>query len=381
MFCDHCGQPVSKEAQFCGKCGKALSGETKKVVASESHQKKLWLYPALSAGIAAILLGCVFLYHVIVNQQVDQMIDVSQRLALEGKLAEAKQITEEALQKKADHPLLRMNQKIIEDAIAIDHLLESGKKLASDQRYVEATQQLDEAEQRLADRSGKIYEQLQEKVDIERVGIVIAKVESDIPNKQNVAELGSLLTQLEPYAEQATETIQLIQKKMVNIAVESATQALQNHHFESARTTVEEALVFDDQNEKLLNIKQTIRNEQLAFEQAEQQRIELAIEASIKEDIKNRANAVELLDLQYGLTEYDNYLVHGEIRNVATLPISAIIMYYEFLNGDGDVVNSGSSYVDPYYLNRGEVGSFGNTYYTDDSISEVRISRIEWNLN
>ncbi|MEH7524864.1 FxLYD domain-containing protein, partial [Bacillus sp. JJ1503] len=119
----------------------------------------------------------------------------------------------------------------------------------------------------------------------------------------------------------------------------------------------------------------------LAFEEAEQQRIEKAMEAAAKEDLQNRTAAVSVSDFSAETDEYGDLYIIGNVKNVATTSISSITIYYTIYNENGGFLSSGYTSVYPYYLEPGELGYFDNIYYGVGQNVNVEIDNITWYLN
>lgn len=409
MYCIACGSSIMEGSKFCGQCGKEVEEplpregkelpaeiettpdledeeveeqvqSTTESLATSIHQKS-WFFPVSALVVVLIGLGSVYGYQSSINDKVEQTIQAAEKLALEGNLIEAKEQNHAALSIRKNHPILMDNQKIIEDALLIDQLIQEGQDLATGKKFNDGLAKVEQAKKTLKAREGAVYDLLTEKANGEAASITVAQVEAELASKNSIGELIPLLLKLDNYPEESNKIKANVLEKMVNLATTGATKALQSKDYLAAQQTIEEVLKYDEKNSKLLGMRETISEEKSNFEKAEQKRLEVAIEASIKQDIKNRTEAVELTYLDYGLDAYGSFYVIGEVKNVASRPIQSVLIYYEILDENGAFIKDGVSYVEPYYLDVEELGVFGNTHYDYyGEMKSVNMTRVEWRL-
>ena len=127
--------------------------------------------------------------------------------------------------------------------------------------------------------------------------------------------------------------------------------------------------------------KEKVKNEQVAFEKAEQERIEQAMKAAAQEDLKNRTAAVEVTALNANVDEYGDLYINGEIKNVATKGIYSITIYYTITDAEGNYLDDGFTTVYPYYVKPGDTGTFEDIYYGVNENAKVAIDNITWYLD
>ena len=90
--------------------------------------------------------------------------------------------------------------------------------------------------------------------------------------------------------------------------------------------------------------------------------------------MNNRTNGVQLLSINAGLDDYGYFQISGEVNNVATSPISAVTIYYDLKDANGNVLYHDTVYVTPDYLAIGDKGSFSNSYYYDGSMPTATVT-------
>src|SRR5690606_32683032 len=93
-----------------------------------------------------------------------------------------------------------------------------------------------------------------------------------------------------------------------------------------------------------------VKMEQAAYELAEQQRIERAMEAAAAEDYINQTAAVELLQYDKMMNELGQIVLVASLKNVATRAIYDIELKYTIINELEEVISQGTSKVTPNYV-------------------------------
>ena len=215
-----------------------------------------------------------------------------------------------------------------------------------------------------------------------RSKITIGKIKKELNELSTIDELGSRLSMLESLTEEEAEKIkEEIINKIVQISTDEVEKLLAEKKFSKAFETIDKALQFDHDNEKLLALRERVNQEKVAFEEAEQKRMEQAIEAAAREDLKNRTEAVEITDFSIELDEYGDLYIHGEVKNKATVGISLITVNYTIYNKDGTYIDDGFIYVYPDYLAPGEKGTFEDVYYGIYEDVTVQIDNVTWYLD
>jgi hypothetical protein len=143
---------------------------------------------------------------------------------------------------------------------------------------------------------------------------------------------------------------------------------------------VNKGLEYSTDNETLLAFKEKIQQEQAAFEQAETERMERAMEAAAKEDLQNRTAAVDVTFFEAEVDEFGDLYLYGEVTNVATKDISQITIYYSVYDLEGEYLYDSWTSVYPYSIRPGEQGSFDDVvFYLYEDVN-VEIDNITWYL-
>ncbi|RED89271.1 zinc-ribbon domain-containing protein [Cohnella phaseoli] len=424
MFCLKCGTELPEGSKFCNHCGASLAavGQTEEMkertdpagipeenetavaldpalngrgiqdyigdtTANPASRKRVpilvYVLPIVSLVIVAALLGSIYAYQKSVNRQVEELLQQGEQLALDGKLAEGKAAIEKALEKRPDHRVLLADQKLLTDAIALQARLDDADKQRKGKKFDEAIKEIDSLQKELASRSGPVFQKLVAAVDTKKEEVVVEQVVAGLPAKKAVEELAPLFNVIRDYkGEAAQKAANQIKQKIADIAYEKASAELSDKQFANALVTLEEALKFDESNKKLTTLKTTVEQKKQSFEEAENRRIEEAIEKANQEDLANRTEAVELVSVDAFTDEYGYFIVEGTIKNRATRSISSVLLYFDILDESGEAVDQASVYVSPEFLASGDEGDFYAEFYNyEDNMSSVNVNRAEWQLN
>ncbi|HZG86063.1 zinc-ribbon domain-containing protein [Paenibacillus sp.] len=338
-----------------------------------------WLLPLLCTLLSAASVAGVFAYQTFVNMEVDRLHTEAERLALEGDWRGALDRIDAALEKRPGHALLKNDRQVLLDTMLLDDKIAGTTDDLEAKEYDEAKQRIETVKDQLEDRSGAVYALLSAKADRQEETIVLTQVKNEYPEAATLAQLTPYLKLLKPYdSEEAKAASKEIADKIVDVAHKQASEALADKNFAEALSTINEALVHAKDADKLEELKERVEAEQTAFEEAERERLESAMKAASQEDLRNRTEAVELVSIYAYPDEYGYFNIEGEIRNIATRPISSVMLYYDILDGWGDVLYSDSLYVDTEYLGVGETGTFYVYYDHDGMMDSVNVTSAEW---
>ncbi|RXZ82208.1 zinc-ribbon domain-containing protein [Paenibacillaceae bacterium] len=421
MFCSQCGVELLPDSKFCNHCGAAQTLQLDKspdssvqgAVKSSSADSDLsasiaeiqsgklesaaadlpvlltphkrgriwhWLLPVCSLCLVAAAGYGLYMHQMKLNKQVDQFLAEGESLVRDGKLMEGKDKFEAALAWRPEHPVLLNNKELLRDAIALDDLLQATENAESDD-FDQTLKTIRNVKRDLKARTGVVFDQLSALADQKEEDIVIKKVSESYPEKTSVRELSPLLRTLRAYkSEKSGQVMKLIEQKMVEIAHNQAADEADEKQFGLALATIDEVLGMVPISSQLEELRSDIEQRKTSFEQAEQQRIQQALETAAKEDEKNRTAAVEVLELEVYTDEYGYFNIEGSMRNNATRMISGVIVYVDILDSEGTIIDSEELYVHPDYIEAGGEGRFSSYLYNYGNMAKVRVTSSEWQL-
>lgn len=422
MYCPKCGTKTADDtAQFCSNCGANLRSEQLVIpsneetgdksltsdssenilvernldqiykaeqVRSEKHKpgKSSLFWPiSVPVIILIITIGVVFAYYnqqIHTNQEVVSLKGKAEKAALKGEYKDSLSLLKKAEGLRPSYKVLAEDKVRIEAAIALDKSLTAISDSLKTQQIDKAESEITSFNHSLQKLEGPLFTPFHKKIEEKATTLAVAKIKQEINNLSTVEELASKLTALTSLQAAETDAVkQIILSKIVDVTTKDAETELSDKQFSDALSTVDKGLEYAEKDAKLLSFKDRIQNEQAAFEKAEQQRIEQAMEAAAQEDLTNRTAAVNVTDLQATTDEYGDVQITGEIKNTATVPVSSITLYYTVSDLNGNEIGSDYGYVSPFYLEPGDSGNFESTYYGAYQDVNVKITRATWQLN
>lgn len=433
MYCHKCGNKIEDEsALFCHKCGTELNIEktdgldneqnakqpidepveqTNEVQENESDTddlddktdleqtsqeeissrvminrgRKSLLWPIAIPILSLLLSGSVgyfyYQHQMNVNQQVIDMKDKAENAALKGQYKQALSLLKEASNLRPTYTVLQDDQKQIQKALELDKSLDDITALLKKQELEKADSKISKFKDSLKNLKGPLFSPFQKRIADKETTLAVAKIKVEIDKLKTVDQLAVKLTSLSSLkSKESDEVNQLIRSKIVTLTLKDAEKLLNEKQYSEAIDSVDRGLNYASKNSKLLSFKDRIKKEQTAFEKAEQERIEQAMEAAAQEDLNNETAAVSVEDLDVYLDEYGDLNITGEIVNSATVPISSITLYYTIYDLSGNAIGSDYTFVDSYYLEPGESGSFSDTNYGVNQEVTVEIDNATWYL-
>lgn len=400
MYCHKCGEKVIDGAQFCPHCGAKVQNHAQAEMAAgttpasrldklEKPQKKSALsrilpivIPMISFLLVAAGLAFYYIQEQTINEEVLQIKEDAETAALKQKYKQAKELLEEALDKRPNYETLTINLKAVEQAIQYDQSIAAISEYIKKSQFDEADNELSHLKNQLNEEQSPIFEPLQRKMKEKEVNITVGKIKSELNDLATVDELSGKLSILANLPEKEARAVRTeIIKKIVQISLDQAEQQLKDKHFSQAISTVDKGLQYAVNNEKLTALKVRIEQDKQAFEKAEQERIEQAMASAAEEELKNKTAAAEVIDLQANVNEYGDLYLSGSLTNRATTNIYSITVYYSIYDEQHSLIESGDTVVYPYLLEPGESGTFDRIHYGLHENVKVEIDNITWYLD
>lgn len=398
LYCHKCRTSLIEGSQFCPSCGTKIElknsptsvqnvpieESTKPMVAviKEKKSNVIWLLPAFTALFAVIVIVGFYFHETSISRDVEVLVQLAEKKALEGDLQTAKESIEQALLNRPNHTIAAINLTIIQNGELYEGLLKEALSHSDANQYDEAFILLNQIDEQLTDYHGPFYDRFKEQSGILTTSITLASVRDSQEDLQSIDELANLLEKIEAFtSEESQELIALLKRRIVDIAVNNAQNHLQKNQFSEADAEIEHGLKFDESSDKLLAYKETVRDEKTAFEEAEINRLEQAMAKVAQEDVHNRTNSAELLLIDFSYDDdYSDFYVWGEVKNRGTRPISTIEINYSMYDLEDQFIDSSSTYVFPNQLMPNETGSFEETLVIYDTVGRVEIDTYNWNV-
>ncbi len=377
--CGKCGEQVSEESRFCSHCGESLDEDANQ--SRLNRRKNLWavLLPLIALLISSGALLFTYNYEKEINQEVLADKEKAVKLALDGKYMESEAILAEAVDKRPDFNAVRTELSSIRSALAMDSDLDKIDDYIDDNRLKDAKESLGTIQNQIINHNSKLSATLSPRTNELDSRITVKEISHEINQLDTIDNLAVKLDTLSGLnLEEAAKVREKISQKIVSLAVDKAEKAMDNKQYTDAVNVVDRGLQYVSNHEKLVKLKKRVIKEQTAFEQAEEERIKHAMQQAAKEDLKNKNDAVKILDVKLSNSEFGEIKVSGKVQSVATKIISSIKVKYDLVNNKDKVVKSSSSQIYPMYLNPGDKGNFEKVIYDVKGDLTVKVTDLEW---
>ncbi|MBU8906526.1 FxLYD domain-containing protein [Desertibacillus haloalkaliphilus] len=391
MYCHSCGQKRVENAQFCSNCGTEFvdTDAKKRVEEKQTDQDQTsssrayqWFIPVVSMILIGFGLGYFYITETNKNEQVHAIVTEVDQLLSESNYSEAASRLSSALHTRPEHVELEQFMLLVEKASQYEQDLLEVDSLLQEKSFDEASENLLDLNAKLNEETNELYQPLHTMVQESEDRLTVALIRDELDELTTYEQLATKLSEVSSVGTEGAGLIkEQIITKIVDVTYEQASALLQQHDFSGASNHVEKGLQHAADSEKLLNFREKIEHDQIAFQQAEQQRIEQAMIAAAEEDLKNRTDAVEVVSMDSNLDEWGDLYFHGEIKNTATKPIYSVELYASVYDHEGIYLGGSLVSVYPYYIEPGEVGYFSGTFYGVYENMEISIEDATWYLD
>ena len=340
------------------------------------------LLPILSLIIVVAGLSVFYFQEKEINREVVALNNSAEKVALKEDYYKAKKLLEKAIEKRPNYMALKDNLTEVDKAITYEKSLGKVSECLKKTEFDAASKELASLKEKLSGEIGPLFEPFHKQIKDKEVKITVGTIKKELNGLTTIDQLAGKLSILVSLPDsEASAVKQEILNKIVQISNDEVESELTNKQFTEAFVTIDKGLQYAVNNEKLLSLKTRVEQDKNAFEKAEQGRIEQAMEAAAKEDLKNRTAAVEVSNLSIDIDEYGDLYIAGDVENIATTSISSITIYYTINDINGSYIDDGNASVYPYSLEPGETGDFEDTYYGVYEKVNVEIDNITWYLN
>ncbi|MDX5475754.1 MAG: zinc-ribbon domain-containing protein [Bacillaceae bacterium] len=397
MFCHQCGAKVNEDANYCSNCGANLKEEYMSHEhedqeafqdrSSRTKQSKLKTYfpyilPLASLLVFTIFISSYYFHEQNVNAKVIAMQSEAEEYALEGDFDKAKEILQAASDIRPNYHIVKNNIEVIKLMQEYQASFKQLDKKIEEKQYVDAEKLIIQLKDSLPRIDGPLIQKLRSEIEDKEATIKISKIVEELEELTTVAELARKLQVLSSVpSEDGMAVKEQVINRIVQITVEEAEQEIENKQFSRARSVIDRGLQYAVNDDRLLALRERVQSEQEAFELAEQERLDKAIEAAEKEELQNKTAAVELIHLEATLDDFGGLSVAGQIQNVATTGIYSVTITYNILDKEGELIDTRQTTVYPYHISQGEYGKFEDYYFGILEEVEVEIENITWYLD
>lgn len=381
MFCTNCGANIAvKSANYCSNCGKKLEEQ---LHPSSYKKKKILVYitPFLSLLLVTSGLILTHTYESKVNATVLKFQEKAEKAALAGEYEKALSFLESGLSFRNTYDVMIKEKELVESIIDLNQDLSDVEQKIMNEHFEDAQKDLNLIKRQVSTTSSPLFVKLSYEIDQVETSVKVGTMKEEINQLSSIDELaGKLSTLYSMEIQEASEIKQQIYMKMVSISASVAEKNLEQKHFNKAINSVEDALQYVVNNEKLLSLKDRIIEEKNAFEAAEQERINNAIQVAKKEEQMNSTQAVELVDVKANVDKYGDAYIKGSVKNKGTESVHSIVIEFRVLNDKGSVLEEGKTNVFPNKLLPGQTGNFEHVSYSTKEKVKVEVTNISWLL-
>ncbi|MFC0274345.1 FxLYD domain-containing protein [Metabacillus herbersteinensis] len=382
MFCENCGASrIDIQSNYCPNCGKKMIKPDEVNSEGKSSRYLSIALPLTSLLVVPALLYMVHVNEKSVNAEVLEYQERAEQAALTGDYSKALLFIEKGLANRSEYEVLLKEKEMILSLEEFDQDLSQIEQHIMNENFEIATKSINLLKSQVVHQKSPLYVQLSHKIHEAETTVKVGEIKQELAELETIDQLEEKLSTL--YAlelEEAAEVETQIHTKMVLISSKEAEQELADKHFNRAIYTIDEALQYVVNNEKLLSIKDKITEEKSSFEQAEQKRIESAIVAAKKEEERNRTEAVKVRGVELNVDKYGDAYIKGEVLNSGTKEVHSISIQFVVKDASGKEVEKGETNVFPNELQPGDSAKFEHVTYSAKEDAKIEVKHISWYL-
>ncbi|TGB05153.1 zinc ribbon domain-containing protein [Halobacillus salinus] len=383
LFCPHCGSEVNEGSRYCSQCGQQLEGDLKKPIHKSEDRKKPWLpvlLPVLVALLTSAVLFFVYTHEQGVNEEVLKSKQEAEELALSGHYADAETMLEKAAEQRPNIEAFQEDLDSVRSVLTLQEDMSQVETMIEDQKLSKAEESLSEIQKVIQEKDSQLFSTLIPEMNNLDSRITVMTINKELSRMTDIDELAVKLNELSGLnLKEASQVREKITEKMISLSTKQAEKALNEKQYSEAISSVDQALQYAGNNQKLLQLKERIKQEKTAFEEKQQERLEQAMQQAAKDELKNQTDALEVVEVSIKKDEFGDFSVQGKVKSVATQIISTVTATYEIKNSEGKVVKKDSAKVYPVYLNPEDEGTFDKVYYKLKGKNyKVEVTEMEW---
>ncbi|MEF3355270.1 FxLYD domain-containing protein [Paenibacillus sp. GYB006] len=408
MYCHQCGAKCTSEQKLCKKCGaRLLTTDLQKAVIelaagsglskseantdpknqkTEPHKEKIsvfhWLIPLLLAGVVSLGLLIFYQYEQSINQETLGLQLQAKEEALDGNYSNAVNLLEQAEQKRPNFAALTRDLELATKAAQLQTKLDNASAQLKTLKLNEGEKLLKQVQATIGKRKEPLFEHLQKELAADQDKLAVLRVKGELDKLTTVDELSDKLDKINGLSGKEANAVKVqIINKIVGLSYTSAEEKQRKKDFIGALNVIDNGLSYDSDNEKLTVYRKQIVEAKREFEEAEEERIQLAQQKAEEEELNNRTAAVEVTELKAMLDDYGDLSISGIVTNTATRPIYSIsIDLAIYSTSSGAYIGNAYADVSPFRLEPGESGQFSTSNYGVYEQAEISITNVSWYL-
>lgn len=415
VYCHHCGREHAADAVYCSQCGKlldslvttaeeldnqksaaldeweigtseasaALELEPSKLAVSRGRAILIGLIPIFIFVVTAAAVLSIYLYESNMNERVLEWQNKAKQEALDGNYEAALERLNKAAEARPEYESVRADLAVVKEAAAFQQTIDAVNEKLKQNEVQEAKPLLEELMTKLRGREEQVFAVVREQAADLTVRMTVIQVEDELGELKTVEELVVKLNQVKGLnGEDALELKKQIEAQIAEIIISQANDLLKKKNFTEALSIIQKGITYVPDDEKLAKLYDKVQKDKKKFEQAEQQRIENAMQKAAEEELINQTAAVEVLKTETDLDLFGDFHINGKLKNAATRPIYSVSIEYTVRDSEGNVIESGTVEATPAYVESGETFSFNAVVHdVEDEKATVVIDHATWYLD
>jgi flagellar basal body-associated protein FliL len=383
LHCPYCGTGVKEDEQYCIKCGKQLPEDMYHRLKKEKKQLNTYWYIPLI--IAVVFLFSTITYYLFLQSKLThakESYEQGEQAAMDADYHRASELFTEALGKKDNFVQAALSLAFADQALEVESLLKQSDALLKKKDYPQALSTIKEAESDLDNFHGDAVALLIDQIELKRNTIKIAKLKESLKKDPSIDELKILVWEADAINDDEAKNItEDIRNEIIEYFFSKANDQLNRNQFTDAQTLIEDGLKYAPEAEKLQSLQTTIDKQQTAFESAQQQRIEQAMNTAAEDQQFNENDAVELVSSNIKTDKNGKLVIKGEVKSNATIPINSILIAYTIYNKKNVKVLTNEVFVYPDKVYPKESGKFKFTHLDHEEQAKnlsIKVNKITW---
>ncbi|WP_440895159.1 zinc-ribbon domain-containing protein [Amphibacillus sp. Q70] len=378
-YCPHCGSKVYPDEIFCVNCGENLPNNIADRLFTKKWHFKHFLIPLT---LLVIMVGLSIVIYTASRLQINSA-KAHYFNAEEALLLSDYELANEQVKKAIEsYPAFSEARLLHQFTNFSVETLDSLSDIDTEQDQLQLILQ---AKNELTHYSGESAIQFQEQLMNKQTEIQLSMVKSKLEANPPIDDLPALLWEADSIQDpEAYDLVRSIRDQLITHSADQAYAYLDQNQFTLAQSMVENGLYYLPNDEKLTSLLSSIEKEKIAFEMAQEERLEQAFSQYEAEQEVNENDALDEVSIEFEIDSRGHLVVFGEITSVATIPIHAVLIHYTIFDADHSELESNEIFIYPETLYPGEIGQFDHIHFDDQIIEEaddVQITSITWLLN
>lgn len=232
----------------------------------KTNSNKLLIAPIVCSILSFIVISLAYIYEKNITKDILISEKRAEDLALSGNLYEALNIVKKNIKKRPNYTSIQTDLEFLINGIEVNNKIDKIKYLNKEKKHDEAIKMATDLENQLSSSTGSFYSMLKNNVTVLKESLIVDKIRPNIQNKYNINELIPYYTKVYKMETQEGQLLlDDIKKEISRIAYANATFYLNQKKFDKALKELNNALKYDQDNQKLLSFKYIIERKKYSY--------------------------------------------------------------------------------------------------------------------